>query len=309
MIVDILLPTLIPLYILIAFGYIGGRWLDVHLHSMAIISMYFISPTVSFGAIWRLEFTPSYLLLPLMVYAVAVAMAFSSYYLARLRWKDDTANLCGMALGGANTGYFGLPLILALFGPESVGIYLLATFAMTLSENTVCYYIGARGAASVRDSIKKVLKLPAFYAIWAALLLNFLNIEPPKVFLTYWQYFAGSWVVIGMMLIGVALAGVKDFRINWPLIGFMFFMKFMTWPLAMGGIIALDVYLLHLFTHQIHIMLLIAGIVPLMANTVAFAARLGVRPGEAATAVLLSTLFALFYIPAVFWLLGIELSP
>lgn len=303
--IDVLLPTLIPLYVIIAFGYIGGRYLDVHLHSMAIVSMYFISPVVNFGAIWRLEFSPAYLLLPVMVYFVAAGMAFLSYYLARLRWKDDTANLCGMALGGANTGYFGLPIILALFGPDSAGIYLLATFAMTLSENTICYYIGARGGASVKDSVKKVLGLPAFHAIWAALALNFLNVDPPKAFLTYWQYFAGSWVVIGMMLIGVALAGVKSFRINWLLIGFTFFMKFIIWPLAMGGIIALDVYALHLFTHEIHIMLLIAGVVPLMANTVAFAARLGVRPGEAATAVLLSTLFALFYIPAVFWALKI----
>ncbi|MBI4031487.1 MAG: hypothetical protein HY370_07390 [Proteobacteria bacterium] len=303
--IDVLLPTLIPLYVIIAFGYIGGRYLDVHLHSMAIVSMYFISPVVNFGAIWRLEFSPAYLLLPVMVYFVAAGMAFLSYYLARLRWKDDMANLCGMALGGANTGYFGLPIILALFGPDSAGIYLLATFAMTLSENTVCYYIGARGGASVQDSVKKVLGLPAFHAIWAALALNFLDVDPPKAFLTYWQYFAGSWVVIGMMLIGVALAGVKSFRINWPLIGFTFFMKFIIWPLAMGGIIALDVCALHLFTHEIHIMLLIAGVVPLMANTVAFAARLGVRPGEAATAVLLSTLFALFYIPAVFWVLKI----
>jgi predicted permease len=305
--IEILIANLIPLYILIVFGFIGGRKLDIHLHSMAMVSMYFISPMVNFGAIWRLEFTPSYLLLPLMVYIVAVSMAFLSWRLARIKWKDDTANLCGMALGGANTGYFGLPLILALFGPDKAGIYLLATFAMTLSENTVCYYIGARGAASVKDSVGKVLRLPAFHAIWAALLLNFLNIEPPKVFLTYWQYFAGSWVVIGMMLIGVALAGVTSFRINWPLVAFMFVMKFAVWPLALGGIIALDVYVLHMFTHEIHIMLLVAGIVPLMANTVAFAARLGVKPGEAATAVLLSTIFALFYIPAVFLILGIEI--
>lgn len=305
--IEILIANLIPLYILITFGFIAGRKMDVHLHSMAIVSMYFISPVVNFGAIWRLQFTPSYLLLPVMVYIVAAGMAFLSYRLARIRWKDDTANLCGMALGGANTGYFGLPIILALFGPDSAGIYLLSTFAMTLSENTVCYYIGARGSASVRDSIGKVLRLPAFHAIWAALLLNFLNVEPPEVFLTYWQYFAGSWVVIGMMLIGIALAGVKTFRIDMPLVAFMFFMKFVVWPLAMGGIIALDVYVLRLFTHEIHIMLLIAGIVPLMANTVAFAARLGVKPGEAATAVLLSTVFALFYIPAVFLILGIKI--
>ena len=41
------------------------------------------------------------------------------------------------------------------------------------------------------------------------LLLNFLHVQQPEVFHTYWQYFTGAWVVVGMMLIGIALAGVR----------------------------------------------------------------------------------------------------
>ena len=46
-------------------------------------------------------------------------------------------------------------------------------------------------------------------------------------------------------------------------------------------------------------------IVPPAANSVAFAAQLNIRPEKAATTVLLGTVLALFYIPAVIWLVGI----
>jgi predicted permease len=45
--------------------------------------------------------------------------------------------------------------------------------------------------------------------------------------------------------------------------------------------------------------------VPLAGNTVTFAAQLKLRPGEAATVVLESTVFAVAYIPFVFWFTGV----
>lgn len=48
------------------------------------------------------------------------------------------------------------------------------------------------------------------------------------------------------------------------------------------------------------------GIVPLAGNTVTFATQLKLRPGEAATVVLESTVFAVVYIPFMFWLLGVS---
>ena len=52
-------------------------------------------------------------------------------------------------------------------------------------------------------------------------------------------------------------------------------------------------------------MLLIMSIVPPAANIAAFAATLDLNPEKAATTVLLGTIFALFYIPAVLVLSGL----
>ncbi len=276
-------------------------------HLCCRFSIFFILPVVTFGAIARLQFDPVYLILPVLLFFIAMAMAFLSYGLARIKWKDNTANLIGMALGGGNTGYFGFPIVLALFGPEISGIYLLMIFGVTLNEVTTCYYIGSRGHFSAKDSLVKVIKLPVFHASWLGILVSALSIELPPVFYSYWNYFTGAWIVIGMMLIGVALAGVERLRISPALIGFLFFVKFIIWPLIMIAIIQCDRLFFNLYDKNIHIMLLIIGLVPLIANTVAFASQLKLKPGEAAMAVLLSTIFALFYIPAVFWLLRISI--
>ena len=107
-----------------------------------------------------------------------------------------------------------------------------------------------------------------------------------------------------MMLIGLGLSKMENlFRPDWSFLRWMFSIRFVVWPLAMAAVVAADVSLFHLYGHDIHFMMLLIGMVPMAANTVAFAETLGLSAENAASAVLLSTLFALFFIPAglSFW--------
>jgi predicted permease len=69
------------------------------------------------------------------------------------------------------------------------------------------------------------------------------------------------------------------------------------WPVCVAGIILIDTQFLHLYNDIIHKILLLISITPLAANMVVFATQLKTHPEKASFAVLLSTLFALFYIP------------
>ena len=299
----LLLENLLPLYILIGLGYIAGRWLDVNLHSLATVAIYILSPVVVFGAILKIDLAPSYLLLPVIIYTIAAGIAFAAYKISHRQLKTNIANLIGMASGTGNTGYYGLPIVLALFGPDAAGVYLLMNLAIILNELTVCYYIGARGHHTMQDSLKKVVRLPALHAAWLALLCNILNVHMPEVFDTYWHHFTGAWVVIGMMLIGVGLAKIDTLRPNKALLGWLFGFRFIAWPLLSAGFVALDRAVFKLYGQDIHTMIILMGLVPLAANTVAFAGTLKLPAGEAAMAVLLSTLFALFYLPLMLTIL------
>lgn len=300
--VSILLWNIVPLYVIIALGYIAGRKLSVQLEGTANLAIFILTPVVVFGAITKTDFRAEYLLLPVLVFAVGAICALCAHFFAKKRFDDVTSNLLGMGCGTGNTGYFGLPVMLSLFGDALSGIYLLMNFGVVFFENTLGYYLGARGHVDAKTALKKVIRLPAVHATWLGVVFSMMDVQetrPMILFYSYWEYFKGAWIVIGMMLIGIALSKVKGFRINPELLGWFFGFKFIVWPLLMLGVVTLDRTALHLFDDRIYILMMLISSVPLASNVVAFAAHLNLRPSEAATAVLLSTIFALGFIPFV----------
>ncbi len=299
---SVLLFNIFPLYIIIALGFIAGKKLSVQLEGTANLAIFILTPVVIFGALTKTRFETEYLLLPIIIFTAGSLCALTAYFLAKKRYKDVTPNLLGMACGTGNTGYFGLPVMLSLFGDALAGVYLLMNFGIILFENTLGYFLGARGHVDTKTALKKIIRLPALHATWLGILISLFEVQETRlmtIFYIYWQYFYGAWIVIGMMLIGIALSKVQKFRINPELLGWFFGFKFLVWPLVMLAIVTIDKSALHLFDERIHILMMLISSVPLASNVVAFAAHLNLRPSEAATAVLLSTIFALFFIPLV----------
>lgn len=300
----LLVSNIIPLYGLIALGFIAGRWLDVNLHSIAIIAIYILGPVVNFGAMARMEFTPQYMMLPVILCSAASIIGIAAYKIAKQTWKNNRANLIGMSSGVGNTMYFGLPVVLTLLGPEWAGVYALMNLGISLYEVGLGYFFGARDQATIKGAILKVFKLPVIYAIALGLLYNFSGLTLPNAFLRYWEYAIGAWVFIGMMIIGVALAKLQRLELDWKLTLNLFVPKFIVWPLVGFGIVLLDMHVLHWFKQvEVYQMLIIITSVPLAGNMVAYAATLNLHPEKAAAAVLVSTILGIFTVPAAVALL------
>jgi predicted permease len=130
----LLIANIIPLYGLIALGFIAGKWLDVNLHSIAIIAIYILAPVVNFGALAKMEFSPEYIALPVTLFCASAVIGLSFYNLARIMWRSNYANLIGMSSVVGNTMYFGLPIVLALLGPQWAGVYALMNLGVFLNE-------------------------------------------------------------------------------------------------------------------------------------------------------------------------------
>lgn len=299
----LLIANIFPLYGLIALGFIAGRWLDVNLHSIAIIAIYILAPIVNFGALAQMKFTPEYMMLPVMLFIASATIGVIFYNLARTTWKNNRANLIGMSSVVGNTMYFGMPVVLALLGPEWLGVYALMNLGIFLNEISLGYYFGARGNATIKGAILKVFKLPVIYGITMGLLYNLTSFDLPDSFLRYWNYAIGAWVFIGMMIIGVALSKLEKLELDWKLIANLFVPKFIVWPLVGFGIVLADMHYTHWFTTPVYQMIVIITSVPLAGNLVAYAATLNLHPEKAAAAVLLSTIFGIFTVPAAVLLL------
>jgi len=302
--IQILIINIIPLYILIALGYIAGRKLDVNLTSLARIVIFILSPVVTFGAVAQLSLDVNYLALPFMVLGLSALITAIMYKSARARWHDHTASLIGVGSCAGNTGYFGVPLILSLYGTEWLGVYLLMNVGVQIAESSFGYFLAARGHHTIKESVMKVLKLPALHALYLGLLVNVSGIKIPELFDRYWHYATGAWIFIGMMIIGIALSKLPKLELSLRLTGWLFFAKFILWPLGGAAIILADQLVFQMFTAPLHGMILIFTTVPLMSNLVAFAAQLNLHPEKAASCVLVSTIFALIFMPAAFIVAG-----
>ncbi|SRR6266568_4674464 len=300
----ILLIKLIPLYIIIVLGYLGGRYLHVQKGSIATLLIDIIVPIVVFTGAATTVVNISTMSLPLLLFIVCFIVSLITYVIAGFFWKDSTRNILSFIAGSGNTGYFGLPVAIALFGNHIIGVVAAAILGTNLYSTSIGFYIAAKGQHTVKESILKVLKLPILWAFILGIFANIAGIKLNALYLDTANSFNGAYIVLGMMLVGMGLSDNKKFQIDMKFISIAFIAKFLFWPLVTIALLFIDSLTFKLYSPSTYKFILLMAIVPLAANVVSYATVLKSHPEKVSMAVLLSTLFALFYIPliAVFFL-------
>jgi malate permease and related proteins len=293
----LLLQKLAPLYAIIFLGFLAGKFLGVKKESIASLLIYIITPLVVLNGVVTTKITPSVISLPLLFFVLCSLMAVTFLYIGGKLWKDSTKNILAFTAGTGNTGYFGIPVALALFDQSVLGLVVLSILGFVLYENSVGFFITASGSFTSRQALHKVLRLPSLYAFFLGLIINFSGLHLGQGFFDAAASFRGAYTVLGMMIIGLAIASIETLKLDVKFISLSFMAKFVVWPLVVGLIIWLDNNYLHFYSPTIHNVMLLMAIVPLAANTVAYAAELKTQPEKAAIAVFFSTLLALVYIP------------
>lgn len=292
----LLLGKILPLYLIIGAGYFAGRRLKVQRESIAALAIYLLVPVVFFCATAQLEVQPEYIFLPFVLYGLCCVVGLGLYALSRRLWGDGRRNLVAYMMGTANQGYFGVPVFLALYGPEYLGLFIFAGIGISLYEATFGYYLLARGSYSMRESFLRLIRLPLLPACLLGFVFSALGGTLPAAALDIYQSFRGAYSVMGMMLIGLGLGSLHHLRADLSFTGFILAGKFLVWPLAAFAMLAIYDTLAPMPVIVYNIFLLVSCL-PLAANAVAFATHLKIEPEKAATAVMLSTAIALFYIP------------
>lgn len=294
-----LLYKVIPLYINIALGFIAGKKLHVDRESIAKLLFYIIAPVIIFCGVMNTELNLNILMLPLVIFGISSVLCYLVFYISRFLWKDSLVNLAAYSAGVANTGYFGLPVALMLFNDQGEGIYLMGLLGINLFENSVGYYVLARGTYSARECAVKLAQLPTLYAFVLALALNLLGFTLPQAMIELSQYFKGAFTVLGMMVIGFGISSLTRLSFDYKFIAVTFLTRFVLWPLAVFAVIWIDRIVFGMFDESICKAMILIASVPLAANMVVLASLFNIHPGIAATTVLLSTILALVIIPCV----------
>jgi len=292
--------TLVPLTLLIILGWLVGRAQDIDLKSVSTILIFAITPVVAFGSTAQLSFHGTLVLLPFISFTMAAFAGLTSFRLGQRLLRDkDMGYLLPQSTGSGNNGYYGLPLAMALFPPEQVGIYFLIMLGTTMYEVTLGYYFVGRGHLTAKHAFQRVLKMPSMYALIAGLLFSAAHVQLDPGVLKLWDVARSCYVCVGMMIIGIALAKYKKLAWEWDFIALTMFGKYLLWVVAVTAFIMLDSHILKIFDPTIYTMISILVITPAGANTAAFAAQHNFKPQLAATVVFVTTVVSFVFLPVV----------
>ena len=313
---------LLPLYFLIIIGYIAGRFLNVERASIAPLLLYIVVPIVVFRGIFLTEINAKTLSYPLFYFLVSVLMSMSFYFIGKKVFDGDKieAALLSMACSLSNVGYFGIPLVLMLLGDGVLGVAVLLTLGFTLHENTLAYFLVAKGVSGAKAALMRTLRLPTVYAALLAVLMNqlyyryFLISFPAEntkfvqsivdTFIKTMDHFVGVLIVLGMLMVGLGLSQIREMKFNWKFINLTLFAQFIVYPALALLFIFLNQTFFHFYNEEVLQIIFLMSLVPIGANTITIASRLKINNGTLSFAVLISTFLSLFVIPFAVILFG-----
>ncbi|MFT6262106.1 MAG: putative permease [Bermanella sp.] len=276
------------------FGFFIGRVKNLDSKDISSLLVYFISPVVIFISVFDAPIENDYIYFLISSLAICTVASFLALLLGKLIWQDGTAYLFAFAGGTGNTGYFGLPIAIALFGAEGAAIAVFIIIGVNLYEFTIGYFLASRGRGTVKESLLKVAKIPTLYVFILALVLRWFEIELNESLVSSMSGFKGAYSILGMLIIGITLSKVKSIEIDMKYISFSLLWKFCIWPII--GVIIVYTLPFNLTYIEKAIILLMCS-VPMAGNVVIISNDLGVHPEKAATAVMASTLLALLSVP------------
>lgn len=298
-----LLGKILPLYFSILLGLFSTLFLSCDKNTIAKILLFILAPLIVFNATISVKLDASVLFLPIFFFLLSSTLAFILLFVFKRVYSDNTANLLAFSTSTGNTGNIGIPLAILFLEPHLVDVFIFTVLASILYQNSVGYYITAKGHFTAKESIKKVLKLPVLYAFLLGIIFNISGFKIPDIFLNYADYLKGTYAILGMMLLGMGMEKMRSNNsFDLKFISYAIIIKFFLWPMIVLAFIFVDKNYIHFLNEGFYMIMFLFSIVPLAGNTVTVATILNVKPEKMSLAVFITTMISLLYIPFALYL-------
>lgn len=307
-----------PFFALVLAGYVAARRRMLPLEAIPGLNgfvLYFALPSMlyRFGANTPIAqlLDGSLVAVYLLCAVVMVVFTIAVTHRGRIGWND--ASFGALVAAFPNTGFMGVPLLVALLGAQAAGPAIVTIMVDMLATSSLCIALsrldGAdeHGAAkAARLALKGVLFNPLPWSIALGTLASGLSFVLPKPIMDTVGLLADAASPVALFTIGAVLARSQmNSTTRTPLADYVpvVLIKLVLHPLLLGllGLSAISLGLpLERFT--LTVLVLLAAL-PSASNVAMLAERFGADNGRIARIILLSTVLAFFSFPALVALL------
>lgn len=242
----------------------------------------------------------SYLLCALVMVALSVAISLNE----RIRWKD--ASLGALVAAFPNTGFMGVPLLVALLGPAAAGPAIVTITVDMVITTSLCLALSQLDAAdehgaavAARKALGGMLKNPMPWAIILGGIFSWQNLELTTPVAKTVGLLGDAASPVALFTIGAVLARsqmLADEHPHGPLRGRDYLplaaLKLVVHPLLVFGVATAVVGMgAQMAPFALTVIVLVAAL-PSASNVSLLAERLGADNGRIARIILVTTALA-----------------
>jgi predicted permease len=304
-----LVGALLPVFFVLALGYLAGKWNEFDADQVAGLSKLALSFALPASLFVGMTEIPRELLLQQGRLVLALILAHVGLFLVawfllrRLNKLQGPASIiCALMLATSATPVFGVAVLQPLLGDNSAGTVGLVALAINLVVPTAIILLessgtgAASGASSARaqvlSGLKSGLKSPLLWAPVLGIVVVLLGLRIPKE------------VASCFAMIGSATSGVAVFTVGLTLAAHAFHLSKEV-LLSTLGRITVQTAVLFALLHLLHVQsafareALVCCSFPLATIVVLLAAKYKAMEAESASALLLSTLSLVVTVPII----------
>ena len=294
---QVVFDVALPVFAIVLAGYLGGRTVLGQEASSALSAFvyWFALPAVlvlsmarqPLGDIFNVPFIGAFLGSMLMVYGLGWLIGWF-----KGREGPQVQSLQALNAAFSNTGYMGIPLFLAAYGPNrllpaiiatvimSVVMIGLAVIAMEMARSH-----GHGLGRALRDVGRALVRNPLIVSSFVGLGWNLTGMAVPMPVVNFCQLLGAAAGPCALFAIGVFLAG-RPLELAWRQVGWLVPLKLVVHPLLAWGLIVTVFPLDHFWTGAT---LLLAAL-PTGALTFVVASQYKVYVERTSQVILLSTI-------------------
>ena len=151
-----------------------------------------------------------------------------------LKVPDSLRNAYVLMTVFGNTGFIGIPVALAIIGPESMVYVIVFNFLFNLTIFTFGIMLLKKDTEGKKRTWKDYLS-PGLIACIAAFLIYWFQLGLPEEIETLAGYYGNACTLLSMIVIGISLAGMKvrDMMQNKGLLAFVI-IRFIAFPVILA---------------------------------------------------------------------------
>src|SRR5688572_8631506 len=284
------LAPVIPVFLLVAAGFIFAHWKKISLASVTEIIVYLGTPSLVFSS---LAGKPLYIADIAVLFSGIVIMFAGVGLLILLYFWFFRFSSRGFALPALfmNAGNMGIPLALFAFGPAGFQRATLMFVMITFLQYSLGIYI-----LNGRSNWTEIFRLPLIYAALVGLCVNLSQVKIPELLLQPVTMLGQAIIPIMLISLGYRLRQVESLQLGHALGGAL--------VRILGGFAAASIAVYLIGAEGVNRqVLLLYGALPAAVVNFILTEKYRQDPALAASIVVLSTFLSIFTIPIALWLI------